>query len=93
MSAGKAGTQARTLLEKVDPEKKSCLELTKDAAKIFSQVHEKSKEQPYSLEMSWITEGTGGVHAFVPEETFQRAKDHVSATEVLSELSEDDLTL
>ena len=78
-AAGKAKQAAKTEIEKVKGREMSCRELIKEAAKIIYQVHDEVKDKMFELELSWVTEQTGGKHQRVPKEVFEEAEKFAKA--------------
>ncbi len=78
-SAGKAKQAAKTEIEKVKCKDMDCKDLVKEAAKIIYQVHDEVKDKMFELELSWVTEGTGGRHERVPREVFDEAEKFAKA--------------
>ena len=66
-AAGKAKSNAKTELEKINIQEKTCEELVKEAAKIIYMVHDEVKDKMFELELSWVGEFTNGVHKRVPD--------------------------
>ncbi len=66
----------------------SCKDLIKEAAKVIYQVHDEVKDKMFELELSWITEETGGLHQRVPAKVQQEAEKF--AKEALEEDSDSD---
>jgi len=73
-AAGKAKSAAKTELEKLKMQDKTCAELVKEAAKIIYQVHDEVKDKIFELELSWVGEFTQGVHKIVPKEVQTEAE-------------------
>lgn len=63
----------------------------KQLAKIIYTLHDESKDKPFELEMSWLSEGTGWKHAGVPRDMISKAVDWAKREiEEAEEESEDD---
>lgn len=85
---GKAKQTAKTEMEKLKSRDMTCEELVKEAAKIIYLVHDEVKDKNFELELSWVGEGTGGRHEFVPEAVFTDAEKY--ARDALQDESESD---
>jgi len=84
-AAGRGRQPARTEMEKLAINPKStagaggeeelitCEEGVKQLAKIIYTLHDESKDKPFELEMSWLSEGTGWKHAGVPKDVIASA--------------------
>jgi len=83
-SAGKARQAAKTEIEKLKTKDMTCKELLKEAAKIIYQVHDEVKDKMFELELSWVTEATGGRHERV------RGADHEEAEKFAKAALEED---
>ena len=83
-AAGKAKSNAKTELEKINIQEKTCEELVKEAAKIIYMVHDEVKDKMFELELSWVTEATGGRHERV------RGADHEEAEKFAKAALEED---
>ena len=81
-AAGKAKSNAKTELEKINIQEKTCEELVKEAAKIIYMVHDEVKDKMFELELSWVGEFTNGVHKRVPDNV---RLDQVIITKILIE--------
>merc|ERR1739845_154448 len=49
-------------------------EAVKQLAKIIYTLHDESKDKPFELEMSWLSEGTEWKHVGVPRAVIEEAK-------------------
>jgi len=86
-AAGRGRQPARTEMEKLAINPKTAAasggegelitvaEGVKQLAKIIYALHDESKDKPFELEMSWLSEGTGWKHVGVPVETIKEATD------------------
>ncbi|CAG0912564.1 unnamed protein product [Notodromas monacha] len=77
---GKAKQSAKTELEKLKIGDMFCKELVKEAAKIIYVVHDEVKDKAFELELSWVTEGTGGKHELVPPEVYKSAEHYAKSS-------------
>merc|ERR1712024_384531 len=73
-AAGKAKSNAKTELEKINIQEKTCEELVKEAAKIIYMVHDEVKDKMFELELSWVGEFTHGKHTRVSDQVLKDAK-------------------
>jgi len=71
---GKAKQAAKTELEKLKLKELTVKELIKEAAKIIYVVHDEVKDKQFELELSWVTEETGGRHEWVPKDLYDEAE-------------------
>merc|ERR1712178_37103 len=78
-AVGKAKQAAKTELEKLNLEELSARDALFEVSKIIHQVHDEVKDKDFELELSWISDETGGKHKLVEkemrDEISQRAKD------------------
>lgn len=82
-AAGRGRQPARTEMEKLPINPKTTegeeeglitvAEGVKQLAKIIHTLHDESKDKPFELEMSWLSEGTGWRHAGVPRDVIAEA--------------------
>lgn len=81
-AAGRGRQPARTEMEKLAINPKTTdgeenlmtvAEGVKQLAKIIHTLHDESKDKPFELEMSWLSEGTGWKHAGVPRDVIKEA--------------------
>ncbi|KAH9939886.1 20S proteasome subunit [Amylocystis lapponica] len=72
-AVGKGRQLAKTELEKLKLSELSSREAVIEAARIIYLVHDDAKEKDFELEMSWISEESGGVHLPVPKDLFDEA--------------------
>ncbi len=92
-AAGKAKQAAKTEIEKITPKDMTCQELLKEAAKIIYQVHDEVKDKMFELELSWVTEATGGKHERVKGAAFDEAEKFAKAAlEDDSDSDDDDMS-
>ena len=102
-AAGRGRQPARTEMEKLainpktagqgdaEGELMTCEEGVKQLAKIIYTLHDESKDKPFELEMSWLSEKTGWKHKGVPLETIKEATEWAKKEiEEAEEESEDD---
>ena len=82
-AAGKAKSNAKTELEKINIQEKTCEELVKEAAKIIYMVHDEVKDKMFELELSWVGEFTAGVHKRVPDTVSWEIGRRIVVTEIL----------
>jgi len=78
-AAGKAKSSAKTELEKIKMQEKTCAELIKEAARIIYMVHDEVKDKMFELELSWVGEFSNGVHQRVPEDVHAEAERFAKA--------------
>eukprot|EP00127_Corallochytrium_limacisporum_P004781 Clim_evm7s175 gene=Clim_evmTU7s175 len=83
---GKGKQTAKTEIEKLKLEEMTAVEAVKEVAKLIYSVHDEVKDKDFELEMSWVTEATGGKHVAVPEEMVKEAEEAAKAA-----LEEDDM--
>ncbi|KAL7548027.1 hypothetical protein ACHAWF_011308 [Thalassiosira exigua] len=108
-AAGRGRQPARTEMEKLTINPKtaggggdggggegeliSVEEGVKQLAKIIYTLHDESKDKPFELEMSWLSEGTGWKHKGVPRDVIREAtewaKKEIEEAEEESEGEED----
>lgn len=63
------------------------------AAVILLQVHDEVKDKMFELELSWVSEATGGKHERVKGEAFDEAEKYAKAAlEDDSDSDEDDMS-
>jgi 20S proteasome subunit alpha 7 len=53
-------------------------------------VHDETKDKPFALELSWISEGTGWKHELVPADRIAAADAWAKAQIEAEELGDDD---
>merc|ERR1719208_429136 len=87
-AAGKAKSNAKTEIEKLEMKYMLCKDLIKEAAKIIYLVHDEVKDKMFELELSWVTKETGGKHVRVPKDVHEAAETF--AKEALEEDSDSD---
>jgi len=87
-AAGKAKQAAKTEVEKLKMADMTCEQIVKEAAKIIYTVHDEVKDKAFELELSWVCEGSKGVHQFVPKDVFDAAEKY--AKESLEESDSED---
>lgn len=78
-AAGKAKQAAKTEMEKQNLQNMSVKELVKEAAKIIYMVHDEVKDKMFQLELSWVSDETGGIHKKVPKNVFDEAEKYARA--------------
>jgi 20S proteasome subunit alpha 7 len=71
-AVGKGKQVAKTELEKLEPNKLTCLEAAKEIARIIHTVHDKTKDKEMMLEMSWIGKHTNGKHVPLPKDVYEQ---------------------
>lgn len=104
-AAGRGRQPARTEMEKLAINPKTAAstggdgegqlitvaEGVKQLAKIIYTLHDESKDKPFELEMSWLSEGTGWKHKGVPKDVIAEATEWAKKEiEEAEEESEDD---
>mmetsp|Transcript_1033 Transcript_1033/g.2705 ORF Transcript_1033/g.2705 Transcript_1033/m.2705 type:complete len:251 (-) Transcript_1033:748-1500(-) len=72
-ASGKGRQQARTEIEKLDLKELTCAQAVKEIARIMYTIHDETKDKPFELEMSWVSDDTGRKHVRVPEEVVSAA--------------------
>lgn len=86
---GKGQRAAKTELEKIDFETKTCEEALGIIAKILLGVHDDAKDKPMEVELSWLSAATGWRHAMVSDErrkaAVEWARTQIEAEEMESE--------
>ncbi|XP_046849508.1 proteasome subunit alpha type-3-like [Xenia sp. Carnegie-2017] len=87
---GKAKQAAKTAIEKLKLTELTSEEAVKEIAKIIYTVHDEVKDKNFVLEMSWITEATGGKHQWIPEEIIDAAEKHAKESAMEEDSSDDD---
>ncbi|KAI6034263.1 20S proteasome subunit [Pisolithus microcarpus] len=73
-AVGKGRQLAKTELEKLKLSELSMREAVIEAARIIYLVHDDNKEKEFELEMSWVGNETGGLHAPVPTDLLAEAE-------------------
>ncbi|KAI9230132.1 MAG: nucleophile aminohydrolase [Piptocephalis tieghemiana] len=87
-AAGKGKQVARTEIEKLKLSDMTVQEAIKEAARIIHTAHDEAKDRDFELEMTWVSEATGGRHVPVPKELIEEAER--LAKEALNDEMEDD---
>ncbi|XP_065661843.1 proteasome subunit alpha type-3-like [Hydra vulgaris] len=90
-SVGKAKQNAKTEIEKLKLENLTMKEGIKEVAKIIHIVHDEVKDKHFELELSWVGEGTNGIHQMVPKELANDAEEHAKKAIEEDSDSDDDL--
>mmetsp|Transcript_20317 Transcript_20317/g.29385 ORF Transcript_20317/g.29385 Transcript_20317/m.29385 type:complete len:264 (-) Transcript_20317:1679-2470(-) len=74
-AAGKGRQPAKTELEKLELHKTpiTCDEAVKQICRIIHVLWDESKDKPFELEVSWLSEKTGWKHKGVPKEVLAQA--------------------
>jgi len=72
-AVGKGRQLAKTELEKLKLSELTAREAVIEAARIIYLVHDDAKEKEFELEMSWISDESGGIHLPVPKNLFDEA--------------------
>ncbi|QQP35580.1 Proteasome subunit alpha type [Caligus rogercresseyi] len=88
VAAGKAKESAKTEIEKIPFRNMLCKDLVKEAAKIIYVVHDEVKDKLFELELSWVSEGTGGRIKRVPKDVHEEAEKF--AKQAIEDLSDSD---
>lgn len=89
-AAGKGRQPAKTELEKLELHKApiTCDEAVKQVCRIIHMLWDESKDKPFELEVSWLSEKTGWKHQGVPKDVLAAATEW--AKEQLEEEEDDD---
>ncbi|KAJ3327750.1 hypothetical protein HDU76_011191 [Blyttiomyces sp. JEL0837] len=87
-AVGKGRQVAKTEIEKLKLTQLSAREAIKEAARIIYTVHDDVKDKDFELELSWISDETGGRHEFVPKDLFDEAEAAARAS-LNSDMDED----
>jgi 20S proteasome subunit alpha 7 len=90
IAAGKGTRSAKTEIEKGKFHDLTCREALAEVAKIIHTVHDKNKDKPLQLEMSWISEETGWVHKEVAKADIAAAEEAALAAIKAAEDDESD---
>lgn len=72
-AVGKAKQSAKTEIEKLKISEQTARQLASEASKIIYQVHDELKDKDFKLELSWVGEGTQGLHKLVPALIYEEA--------------------
>lgn len=72
-AVGKAKQSAKTEIEKLKLSDMTARQLASEASKIIYQVHDELKDKDFKLELSWVAEGTQGLHQLVPANIYEEA--------------------
>lgn len=73
IALGKAKTIAKTELEKFDFTTLTCREAVKKVVAILHDVHDKSKDKLYDIEVAWVCDESNRVFTHVPQELIPKA--------------------
>jgi len=74
-AVGKAKQAAKTELEKLNLDTLTAREALFEVSKIIHMVHDEVKDKDFELELSWISDETGGKHKMLPK----AERDEISA--------------
>ena len=73
VALGKAKTVAKSELEKIDFSAITCREAVKKAVAILYDVHDKSKDKLFEMEVGWVCDESNRVFTHVPAELIPKA--------------------
>ena len=74
IALGKAKTVAKSELEKLDFSTLTCREAVKKAVEILHDVHDKSKDKLYDIEVGWVCDESNRIFTHVPAELIPKAQ-------------------
>ncbi|KAJ3030810.1 UNVERIFIED_CONTAM: hypothetical protein HDU68_007727 [Siphonaria sp. JEL0065] len=87
-AVGKGRSVAKTELEKLKLTELTARQAVKEAARIIYALHDEVKDKDFELELSWVSEESGGKHEFVPKDLFDEAEAAAKAA-LNAEMDED----
>ena len=72
-ACGKGRQQAKTEMDKLKLDELTCRQGVKEIARIMYTIHDETKDKPFELEMSWVSDETDCKHVRVPQDVIDAA--------------------